>query len=249
MRSLSSWTPLADSILDRPFSHQIGPIRVRRFTVGIFILGIGTLFALPFRRGADGEQAVDQSSDPGLADAGSAMDLNALDLLVQEVADGASIPTVYHPHTDYSPPTPPRTTTTVPLTYEDVAVPVAEDPFYKDRFNATVVAQADPNEKQQRFQAANQRFARKSAAESAGTQIPPHAIVDRPRRLGTGRPSPQTPAVTNATLASAAAQEKSKADSVAQDRSVRGEHSVLKQLPRVQRESKGRSRHWIKQPE
>lgn len=111
---------------------------MRHIFSGALILGLGLLFALPFRKpssesigesGGDSNEHRSNSSRP--------MDLNEIDLLVREVTDGVEIPVLFQAMTDHSAKPPAKQINTVPLKYEDVAVPVGADPFYAERFNAT----------------------------------------------------------------------------------------------------------------
>lgn len=108
---------------------------MRRLTLGVCILALGTLLALPFRRPVgdlpdptDGEQANGRHQ---------ILDDQSLQLLVEEVTRDVEIPTAFDPQTDYSQPKPATPVVSLPLTYEDIAVPVQGDPLYEQRFNAT----------------------------------------------------------------------------------------------------------------
>jgi len=105
--------------------------RVRRSTFAALIIGGGTLLALPFRR----EPAV--GPDHGHRVADQAIDETSLEMLVREVTQDVQAPVVFQPQTDYvnrEPASRPER----PLTYEDLAVPLDDDPLYAERFNAAV---------------------------------------------------------------------------------------------------------------
>ncbi|MCA9140636.1 MAG: hypothetical protein KDB00_27880 [Planctomycetales bacterium] len=111
---------------------------MRRLTLGALIIGGGTLLALPFRRPVvpdpspvDGRNGHSQSTY---------LDDQSLDLLVQEVTADVKVPVVFHPHTDYVPAANVTANRQLPLSYEDLAVPVDRDPIYENRFNATASA-------------------------------------------------------------------------------------------------------------
>lgn len=88
-------------------------------------------------------------------------------MLVQEVTRDVKIPTVYHPHTDYSPQQQGSSSRSLPLTYEDLAVPVDRDPFYEQRFNASaaVAARNAGGERSDRIAELERRFAEAPPAD------------------------------------------------------------------------------------
>lgn len=114
---------------------------MRTLTLGVLIVSGGILAALPFRRL---QTIPDASTGPAQATGPtqSAISDSSLQMLVDspttgsaEVAPPADLPT-------WSPPAQPqRRDTSIPLTYEDLLVPIERPDAVEQRFSATVSAQ------------------------------------------------------------------------------------------------------------
>ena len=214
---------------------------MRRLTLGALILSSGALLSLPFRRPSLPEPAsADVTSEGG---AGDLFDDETLALLVQEVTEDAQIPMRFEPQTDYSPPEPAPSERLLPLTYEDLAVPVGRDPYYEERFNASAEVVAQNDQSVNRIAELERAFAQ---AETTGrNQIGP---ADGPVwDYGIPGPAPESSQMTNAHLASAASSAKLNAQELANPK------SVLSQLPPPEdadgESQADRARHWIRQPD
>ncbi|QDV43196.1 hypothetical protein Enr13x_30510 [Stieleria neptunia] len=239
---------------------------MRRTSLGILILGGGILFSLPFRKPTlPDASAVDEGADQRTSDR---FDDASIEMLVREVTEDVQVPVVYDPRTDYSPPatsTPPRQ---LPLTYQDLAVPVDRDPFYETHFNATtaVASQSTSPDEAQRLAELERVFAATqyvdqsiaglhndspppAAIAPAGKQwVYQNAISEPPSLAATAAPSPvAAPHPPGAQLAS----------SPALGQPARtphsGDFSVLSQLPPPDDQAgtggAERPRHWIRQPD
>ncbi|PAY18760.1 hypothetical protein CKO51_14400 [Rhodopirellula sp. SM50] len=239
---------------------------MRRTSLGILILGGGILFSLPFRKPTPPDaSAIDDGTKQTKSDP---FDDASIELLVREVTEDVQVPVVYDPRTDYSPPAQSNQPRQLPLTYQDLAVPVDRDPFYENRFNATaaVADQTTSPEEAQRLAElervfAETRYADQSVAGLHTDSVPPAAIspdgkqwvyqnaIGEPPSLADAA-APKSVAPPNppgAQLASSAA--------VAQPaRSTQsGDFSVLSQLPPPDDQAGSgaaeRPRHWIRQPD
>jgi hypothetical protein len=183
---------------------------------------------------------VDQGLDSGAAEF---FDDESLAMLVQEITEDAQVPMVFQPQTDYTPPTPPPPPTMLPLTYEDLAVPVGRDPYYENRFNASAEVVAQNSQAANRIAELERAFAQAETMEQ--NQVGP---IDGPVwNYGIPGPAPEPSQTTNAHLASAASSAKLKVGPEA------GPKSILSQLPPPD-DSDGtsqadRPRQWIRQPD
>lgn len=244
---------------------------MRRLTLGVLILGGGTLLALPFRRPSVPDPiGVDSNRQRSQSDL---MDDASLEMLVREVTQDVNVPVLYDPHTDYTPKRSVSEARHLPLTYEDLAVPVDRDPVYEAKFNASAeVASRSENQEQTRRIAelektfAKKQFVDQSLAGLANGMAPPPAIARGPQRPpSTSQPmiSPGDAApLTGARLASSdrganrsATQERdgnTRSPSAEIGRSGM-QHSVLSQLPPPEPSSDSsaaqRPRQWIRQPD
>ncbi|MEM0927419.1 MAG: hypothetical protein AAGJ83_15340 [Planctomycetota bacterium] len=110
---------------------------VRRFSLIATILIGGALFSLPFRRPLPVETPAEQPSGKP-----KGLDEASIEMLVREVTRDVEVPVFFDPSAtqDVIPFAKPNLETQLPLTYEDAAIPLAEDPVYERRFNATVSA-------------------------------------------------------------------------------------------------------------
>ena len=118
---------------------------MRTLTLGVLIVAGGTLAALPFRRY---RTIQDASTEPVQATGPtqSAMEQTDLRMLVDSSPSTfpASVAAIDHALTSkpptWSAPAPPtrRRTANMPLTYEDLAVPIDQPASVQQRFNATV---------------------------------------------------------------------------------------------------------------
>jgi hypothetical protein len=214
---------------------------VRRFTLGILILGGGSLLALPFRRAVDPQSLAPDSASN--RPSGEAFDDHSLQMLVQEVTEEVEVPVVYQPETDYRPAPSLSEGIRAPLTYDDLAVPLDPDPLYQDRFNASqsVVAERlrsgqSSGGVDQRIDTLREKFAGKEFVMTAtpNSKTAGSRRVDPSARLtGTGRSGGGTQPANSAADAA---------------------KSVLSPLPPPTateggREEPPRRRHWIRQPE
>ncbi|KAA5539722.1 hypothetical protein FYK55_23270 [Roseiconus nitratireducens] len=128
---------------------------MRRSTLAALILGGGTLLSLPFRRDIQPDDGPDSQA------ASDGLDERSIEMLVQEITKDVQTPVVYHRQADAEP-SDPFSTIRSPLTYEDLAVPLEDDPYYAQRFNAAAdVAQ------RQREQQKSQRIAELERAFAA----------------------------------------------------------------------------------
>ncbi|OYP35156.1 hypothetical protein [Rhodopirellula sp. MGV] len=89
--------------------------------------------ALPFRR--------TDSPDPGPTPPNrygspSTLDDRAIELLVQEVTAEVDVPTLYEPQHEMMQADPAVAINSLPLRYEETAVPLDPDPYYQERFSA-----------------------------------------------------------------------------------------------------------------
>lgn len=216
---------------------------MRRLTLGALILGGGTLLALPFRRHPSPDaSSINDANQQNVVDS---YDDESLAMLVREVTKDVEVPLVFEPQTDYLPAEPTPAQQYLPLTYDDLAVPVQRDPYYEDRFNASAaVVENVENAKriaqlEQMF--AQTEFANADLAARVNGSSPTNAIPADPSLGDFGSK------FTNAHLASTA----SSAKLAAQQES--GRKSILSQLPPpdgVDGESGAeRQRHWIRQPD
>ncbi|WP_372896904.1 hypothetical protein [Stieleria sp.] len=243
---------------------------MRRTSLGILILGGGILFSLPFRKPTlPDASAIEDGTKQSKSDP---FDDASIEMLVREVTEDVQVPVVYDPRTDYSPPvqsTPPRQ---LPLTYQDLAVPVDRDPFYENRFNATaaVADRATSPDEAQRLAELERVFAQtqyvdQSIAGLHTDSVPPaaispggkqwvyqNAIGEPPSLADAAAPnsvaSPSHPAnPPGAQLASSAAVGPPARSSQS------GDFSVLSQLPPPDDQAGSgaaeRPRHWIRQPD
>jgi hypothetical protein len=214
---------------------------VRRLTLGALILGGGTLLSLPFRRPTlPDPSSVNEGGDANVTEF---FDDESLALLVQEVTDDAQVPLAFQPQTDFSPPQPPPSQRLVPLTYEDLAVPVGRDLYYEDRFNASANVVAQNAQAANRIAELERAFAQAETAEQNRVGLPEGPVWD----YGIPGPAPEPSQSTRAHLASAASSAKL---------TVQGEavpKSILSQLPPPDdadaSSQADRSRHWIRQPD
>ncbi|PNY36768.1 hypothetical protein C2E31_11190, partial [Rhodopirellula baltica] len=96
--------------------------------------------ALPFRR--------TDSPDPGPTPPNrygspSTLDDRAIELLVQEVTAEVDVPTLYEPQHEMMQADPAVAINSLPLRYEETAVPLDPDPYYQERFSAASSAVPD----------------------------------------------------------------------------------------------------------
>ncbi|WP_182864967.1 hypothetical protein [Stieleria mannarensis] len=248
---------------------------MRRFSLGILILGGGLLFSLPFRKS--------KLPDPSTAQDGlnqtksNSFDDASIEMLVREVTEDVQVPVVYDPQTDYCPPAPSQHKRQLPLTYQDLAVPVDRDPFYESHFNATAsvasgnhdLANHDADQTQRlaelerlfaETQYVDQSIAAVHSFAGQPDQNPPPVIapdgkqwtfqnaIGEPPSLATPWPNHAAPqASVGAHLASSDSVAKSAA--AVKTRDV----SVLSPLPPPDDRADGvdvdRPRHWIQQPD
>lgn len=109
---------------------------MRKLTLGAVIIGGALLASLPFRRFAPVEDASDGLLEQASGPTQSELSGTSLEMLVEEVS--AEAPIVFSSESSFQRPavSPPKPHT--PLTYEDLAVPITENPIYQKKFNATV---------------------------------------------------------------------------------------------------------------
>lgn len=231
--------------------------RVRRLTLGALILGGGTLMALPFRRPAVPDPpAVDSPHNQSRS---ALFDDESLELLVQEVTADVKVPVVYHPHTDYTPASPPMQTRRLPLSYEDLAVPVDRDPIYESRFNATasVASNAPPGNQSRRIVELERKFAKTTFTDEAIASLPTGDMV--PRAIpGEGKQWVFQENADAANLLDGPSQQRRSpgaqlASSETMPKRSTGDNSILKQLPppddATNAGNPDRPRQWIQQPD
>ncbi|QEF99585.1 hypothetical protein Mal15_36510 [Stieleria maiorica] len=243
---------------------------MRRISLGILILGGGILFSLPFRKSKLPDPSTVQEGLKGTRP--TSFDDASIEMLVREVTEEVHVPVVYDPQTDYCPPAQPQQTRQLPLTYQDLAVPVDRDPFYESHFNATadVAAGNHDADESQRLAELERLFAETkyvdqsiaAAHHHAGQpdQSPPPVIapdgkqwtfqnaIGEPPSLATRSSNPAgPPSIVGAQLASS--------DSIGKPvgESQSREASVLSPLPPPDDRADGidvdRPRHWIQQPD
>lgn len=239
---------------------------MRRTSLGILILGGGILFSLPFRKptlpdaSAIDDVAKQTKSDP--------FDDASIEMLVREVTEDVQVPVVYDPRTDYSPPARSTQPRQLPLTYQDLAVPVDRDPFYENRFNATaaVADQSTSPEETQRLAElervfAETRYVDQSIAGLHTDSVPPAAISPDGKQWVYQNAIGELPSLADAaapkSVASANPPGAQLASSAAHGQPPRttqsGDFSVLSQLPPPDDQAGSgaaeRPRHWIRQPD
>lgn len=233
---------------------------MRRSTLGVLILGGGALLALPFRRTEIPDTSV--INDEIGAVKSDPFDDESIRMLVREVTQDVEVPVVYDAHTDYLPPETTQPTRQLPLTYEDLAVPVDRDPFYENRFNAMVgIAKPHTEIDQSRRLAELERvfeqteYVDQSIAGFAPGSIPPREIPVAGKQWVyqspiSEQPSPDATATTTPPGAHLASSE-SAAKSTSSPR--RSDNSVLAKLPppddHETSSEQTRQRLWIKQPD
>lgn len=234
---------------------------MRRLTLGVCILAVGTLLALPFRRPVGDAPAPSESLSPSTRQ--QLLDDRSLQLLVEEVTRDVEIPAAYDPQTDYAPPRPGGQPMPLPLTYEDTAVPVLEDPLYRQRFNATVAIASPHTEPASPPQSANSddrralRFTRKPAVAPDVAAMLGNPVRVRP--ISASGPSPSAFSRSIPTLpqpeASPVEEETRISQAGVDDRAVAtpSGRSILSPLPPPDEASRStnpsRQRHWIRQPD
>ncbi|MCO8123840.1 hypothetical protein NHH03_18995 [Stieleria sp. TO1_6] len=240
---------------------------MRPLTLGALILGGGTLLALPFRRPANPD-----ASDGNRAGAVVETDFrnnDSLEMLVREVTEDVKAPVVYHPHTDYSPAEKFPATRRMPLTYEDLAVPVDRDPFYEKRFSATadVAARDSAQQQPEQIAALARAFAEAEFVDGTNGASPSSGPLLGTTQLGSGTPAFNSvpvgdpirqptgqPLSTGAQFASAASSGGANPDSRKSKQSDPGQtKSILEALPAPDPSgnpaSPAAERHWIRQPD
>lgn len=243
------------------FNPQV--VLVRRLTLGALILGGGTLLSLPFRRPA----LPDPTPANGRLDRNQSvlLDDQSIEMLVREVTQDVEVPTVYHPHTDFAPATNPSGERVLPLSYEDLAIPVDRDPFYESRFNATSAvasrgAEADSSQRiaelERKFDST--RFADQTIAELRSQSVAAKVIPTEGKRwqyrdpvadASGARPQENRPSMG----AQFASSDASILSGNSTDGKGPGETSVLSPLPppddRGDADHQERTKQWIRQPD
>ncbi len=111
---------------------------MRILTLGALIVATGTLAALPFRR----YQAIPQSSPPTDATGPTQSTLFGLDFetVVKDPAAEAELPSLALPQVEDWERT--QRQIRMPLTYDDLAIPLTLPPSFHDKFSATARSQA-----------------------------------------------------------------------------------------------------------
>ncbi len=235
---------------------------MRRLTLGVCILAVGTLLALPFRRPPG--DVTDPAHSAAASGREQILDDQSLQLLVEEVTRDVEIPAAYDPQPDYDHSRPSGKTISLPLTYEDTAVPVLDDPLYQQRFNATVaiaardlqspaVAADSDAENDGRARRFNSKPAvAPNVAEMLGGPL-------RVRPISTSGPPTQAFSQSIPALPSPAAEQTPRAATTSQpavndhDAESSAGQSVLSPLPPPDESNSStqqpRERHWIRQPD
>ncbi|MEL6109012.1 MAG: hypothetical protein AAFU85_23645 [Planctomycetota bacterium] len=198
---------------------------MHRFTLGLAILAVGTLIALPFRKSPESKDDGDRPPTP----------LKDLDLMVLEVTENVQAPVLFEAREDERNARQPESGFALPLTYQDLAVPLEGDSVFESKFNATAEVVAAKRESD-RLAQLEQRFAEKSFSSPLNS-----SRADSPAQ------SPSS-AAPQATLASASSPDEPLAADPAGP--VAPEVSVLQPLPPAGgRPTEGAKKHWIRQPD
>ena len=231
-------------------SLQLRTVPLRTLTLGVLIVSGGTLAALPFRRYQaipDASAVPTQVTGPAQSALDGPVPGRRSDAVVRESPDAADLnDAVLASHVpSWQPPTTPRPRQLdVPLTYDDLAVPIDQPKPIQDRFNATAAVRqiqverervaslemppmeslvASQQEELQRVIASMETSQPRQPAHTPGTAGGALASTSlRPGRLG-GSPATATPQMGTA--------------------SGQG----LEPLPEVMPPQ--RQRHWIRQPD
>ncbi|MEM6468916.1 MAG: hypothetical protein AAF802_05055 [Planctomycetota bacterium] len=251
-----------------PNSLEISADPVRRFSLIATLLVGGALFSLPFRRPVSVDEL---HQEPVRQRRG--MDRDSIEMLVREVTEGVEVPIFFDPGPSQEAlpfASRPQTENTLPLTYEASAVPLPPDPIYRDRFDATVAAQAPtPRTNSERSEAVmaelEQRFSEKPLAlgfhsvrehhrgASVPVAIPARTSSPNPPTFGKSfreAEQPRTLAVPAGTATKARLLDSAAS---ANGDTTQASRSVLSALPApridADPDADGRTRHWIRQPD
>lgn len=196
---------------------------MHRITVGLMILGFGTLIALPFRKSPSPSQDAPGADEP----------LANLDLMVLEVTENVQTPTLFEAQPEPRAPHSAETQTPQPLTYQDLAVPLEADPLFESKFNATseVVSQTRQRESDrlaqlERVFAEKQFDTRANPPQHGGATAVPQATLTSASSPGAIREEEETVHSTSESV------------------------SVLQPLPPGNGNAAAEAeKHWIRQPD
>ncbi len=271
------------------FAHSSsGPVPLRTLTLGVLIVSGGTLAALPFRR----YQAIPDSSTSPVHVTGpthSALQIDQLDAIAGDaflppqitdamlpgsiLATHASAVGASGPQTQTRPPASQETTLAsrkrrfdVPLTYEDLLLPIEIPGIVQERFNATAAVQSIQMEKKRMANKSQPRMETIVATEKQTLDETTDSVfasstpnVGKPRIVQPGsasasdmyprvaQPNLAPPETTAGTLASTPVTPAASSNADPLDATailpVLGSHN---QPPSIA--SQTQQRHWIRQP-
>ncbi|MCC9603215.1 hypothetical protein LOC67_21920 [Stieleria sp. JC731] len=130
--------------------------------------------SLPFRRPSVPDPGPNPANRYG---APENFDDRTIEMLVQEVTAEVDVPTLYEPQREMMKPDPVTTVNSMPLRYEDTAIPLQPDPLYAERFNAAV------------SQNAQQPVAARSPLPRNSLPQPPSGITTQPQTTMASNPT------------------------------------------------------------
>ncbi|TWT98512.1 hypothetical protein [Stieleria varia] len=226
---------------DRWFPNP--PARVvilRKLSLGALIIGVGFAASLPFRRPEPTKDASLEASPTDELSDRSPLTRTSLEMLVEEVTEDVKAPVLYAPEARWPNPQYVKREIQMPLTYEDLAVPIDRGPEYAKRFNAIAASSepapsaaiAPPVNSQPVFSQPNPDPAGSAAASIAET--PPASQSPKPRGHSVLAAAPY-PSLPNPSLPTPTVDEPVQTGKF--------------QTPtEAKPDTPARERHWIRQP-